>query len=91
MTAGGNLDSQADAIRKAASCDAVILVEKRKSSSFSGIERELDIVRSLDKKVLGCICSIAVSVFRFWVSDQDRQFLSKLAVDFPVILSWGGV
>lgn len=55
VTAGGNLDSQADAIRKAASCDAVILVEKRKSSSFSGIERELDIVRSLDKKVLGCI------------------------------------
>lgn len=55
VTAGGNLDSQADAIRKAASCEAVILVEKRKSSSFSGIERELDIVRSLDKKVLGCI------------------------------------
>lgn len=55
VTAGGNLDSQADAIRKAASCDAVILVEKRKGSSFSGIERELDIVRSLDKKVLGCI------------------------------------
>lgn len=55
VTAGGNLDSQADAIRKAASCDAVILVEKRNCSSFSGIERELDIVRSLDKKVLGCI------------------------------------
>ena len=55
VTAGGNLDSQADAIRKAASCDAVILVEKRRESSFAGIERELDIVRSLDKKVLGCI------------------------------------
>lgn len=55
LTAGGNLDREAEAIRKAASCDAVILVEKRKASSFSGIERELDMVRSLDKKVLGCI------------------------------------
>ena len=55
LISGGNLDREADAIRKAASCDAVILVEKRKASSFTGIERELEIVKSLDKKILGCI------------------------------------
>lgn len=55
LTSGGNLDREAEAIRKAASCDAVILVEKRKESSFTGIERELEIVKSLDKKILGCV------------------------------------
>lgn len=55
LTAGGNLGKDAQAIKKAASCDAVILVEQRNKSLFGGIEQELDVVRSLDKKVIGCI------------------------------------
>lgn len=55
LMVGGNLDWEAEAIKKAADCDAVILVEKRGTSTFSGIERELGMVKSLDKKVLGCI------------------------------------
>lgn len=55
LSVGGNLGKDAQAIKKAASCDAVIIVEQRGRSMFGGIEQELDLVRSLDKKVIGCI------------------------------------
>lgn len=55
LTVGGNLGKDASAIKKAASCDAVVIVEQRGNSMFSGIEQELDLVRSLGKKVIGCI------------------------------------
>lgn len=55
LTVGGNLGKDAQAIKKAASCDAVIVVEQRNKSLFGGIEQELDVVRSLGKKVIGCI------------------------------------
>lgn len=55
LTVGGNLGQDALAIKKAAACDAVIIVEQRDSSLFGGIEQELEVVRSLGKKVVGCI------------------------------------
>ena len=55
LSVGGNLGRDAQAIKKAASCDAVIIVEKRNKSGFGEIEQELDVIRSLGKKVLGCI------------------------------------
>ena len=55
LSVGGNLGKDASAIKKAAACDAVILVEQRGGSLFGGIEQELDLVRSLGKKVIGCI------------------------------------
>lgn len=55
LTVGGNMAKDAKAIKKAASCDAVIVIEKRNKSLFSSIEQELDLVRSLNKKILGCI------------------------------------
>jgi len=55
LSVGGNLGKDALAIKKAASCDAVIIVEQRNKSNFGEIEQELDVVRSLEKKVLGCI------------------------------------
>lgn len=55
LNVGGNLGKDAQAIKKAASCDAVIIVEQRGLSMFGGIEQELDLVRSLSKKVIGCI------------------------------------
>lgn len=55
LSVGGNLGKDALAIKKAASCDAVIIVEQRNKSNFGEIEQELDVVRSLEKKILGCI------------------------------------
>ena len=55
LSVGGNLGRDAQAIKKAASCDAVIVVEKRNKSGFGEIEQELDVIRSLGKKVIGCI------------------------------------
>lgn len=55
LTVGGNLGKEAQAIREAASCDAVILVEQRGRSLFGGIEQELEVVRSLEKRVIGCV------------------------------------
>lgn len=52
---GGNIIRDASAIKKVSSCDAVIMVEERKRSTFADIEQEMDLVRSLDKKVIGCI------------------------------------
>lgn len=55
LAVGGNPCKEALAIKETASCDAVILVERRNASSFSGMEQELDLINSLDKKVLGCV------------------------------------
>lgn len=55
LSVGGNLSKEAQAIKEAASCDAVLIVEKRNQSLFSGIEQELDLVRSLDKKIVGFV------------------------------------
>lgn len=55
LTVGGNLGRSAGAIRKVPGCDGVILVEKRNVSGFASIEQELDVVRSLEKPVIGCM------------------------------------
>lgn len=55
LTVGGDLGRSADAIRKVPGCDGVILVEKRNASGFAAIEQELDVVRSLEKPVIGCM------------------------------------
>lgn len=36
-------------------CDGVILVEERGSSKMTGIEQEIEVIRNLKKKVIGCI------------------------------------
>lgn len=55
LTVGGDLGRSAGAIRKVPGCDGVILVEKRNVSGFASIEQELDVVRSLEKPVIGCM------------------------------------
>lgn len=55
LTAGGNPCKEAETIKEAASCDAVIMVEQREKSMFGNMENELELMRSLNKKVLGCI------------------------------------
>ena len=55
LTVGGDINKEAQAIKKAAACDAVIVVEQRNHSLFGGIEQELDVVQNLDKKILGCM------------------------------------
>ena len=55
LTVGGDINKEAQAIKKAAACDAVIVVEQRNHSLFGGIEQELDVVQKLDKKIRGCM------------------------------------
>lgn len=55
LAVGGNPCKDAQAIKEAASCDAVIVVEKRNASLFSSIEQELSLIKSLNKKILGCV------------------------------------
>lgn len=55
LAIGGDLGRSAGAIRKVPGCDGVILVEKRNISGFAAIEQELDVVRSLEKPVIGCM------------------------------------
>lgn len=55
LLTGGNLGKDVQAIKEVASCDAVILVEQRNHSLFSQVEQELDVVKSLDKKIIGCV------------------------------------
>lgn len=55
LTAGGNVCKDAQTIKTTASSDAVIVVEQRNQSSFGIIEQELDLVGSLNKKIIGCV------------------------------------
>ena len=55
LTVGGNVCKDAQTIKTLASSDAVIIVEKRNQSSFGSIEQELDLVSSLNKKIIGSI------------------------------------
>ncbi len=55
LSVGGDLSRDAQAIRRVSACDGVIIVEARNSSGFSAIEKELEVVRSLNKKIVGCI------------------------------------
>lgn len=55
LAVGGNPCKEAQAIKETASGEAVILVEQRGKSQFSSIERELELVASMNKKVIGCV------------------------------------
>lgn len=55
LMVGGNPCKDAEAIKAAASCDAVIVVERRNKSLFGSIEQELSLVKSLNKKIIGCV------------------------------------
>lgn len=52
---GNNIGTSASTLINAADSDAVILIEKKKSSSLSKIEQEIETINDLDKKVIGVI------------------------------------
>lgn len=51
----GNMNRAAEALQTLTSCDKVILIEQRGVSTFTGIERELETLKTLKKTILGCI------------------------------------
>lgn len=55
VTLGGNLLQDADSLKKLPECDGVILVEQCGKSRYSHVELELEKVRDLEKKVIGCV------------------------------------
>lgn len=57
LLCGSYVKTDVETVKMLPKCDAVILVEKCQCSTMKGIEAELDSVRSLKKKVIGCIVS----------------------------------
>jgi capsular polysaccharide biosynthesis protein len=55
LIAGSDLCDDTDTLRKLASCDGMILVEKRSQSRFNAIRNEIELAESLKKSVYGCI------------------------------------
>ncbi len=52
---GGNLLQDEESLKKLPECDGVILVEQCGNSKYSHVELELEKVRDLEKKVVGCV------------------------------------
>lgn len=44
-----------ETIKLAAQCDGVVLVEKKGTSTYAELEKELDVFTQLNKTVIGCI------------------------------------
>lgn len=55
LVLGGNINKNNDALSKLADVESVIIVEERNVSKSKNIAREIDTVRSCNKKVLGYI------------------------------------
>ena len=55
LVLGGNINKNNDALSKLADVESVIIVEERNVSKSKNISREIDTVRSCNKKVLGYI------------------------------------
>lgn len=55
LSAASGVIRNPETIKLAAQCDGVVLVEKKGTSTFAELERELDAFAQLDKTVIGCI------------------------------------
>lgn len=52
---GGNVFNDAEGLRKLSQCDGVILVEQCGQSLYSNVELEIEKIRDMEKKIIGCI------------------------------------
>ena len=52
---GGNLLTEAESLKRLPECDSVVLVEQCGSSLYSLVEQEIEKIRDMDKKVVGCV------------------------------------
>lgn len=55
LSAASSVIRNPETIKLAAQCDGVVLVEKKGTSTFAELERELDAFAQLDKTVIGCV------------------------------------
>ena len=55
VTFGGNPLQDAESLKKLPECDGVVLVEECGGSKYSHVELELEKIRDLEKKVVGCV------------------------------------
>ncbi len=55
IVSGGNLLTEAESLKKLSGCDSVLLVEQCGISLYSLVEQEIEKIRDLDKKVVGCV------------------------------------
>lgn len=52
---GGSLLNNSKGLTECVSCDAVVLVEQEKTTRYSDVKKEMEIINRYNKKVVGCI------------------------------------
>lgn len=55
LQVASDMNESAATLKKLPECDGVILVEERGTSKFAGIEQEIEVIKNLKKKIIGCI------------------------------------
>lgn len=55
LQVASDMNESAATLKLLPACDGIILVEERGNSKFTAIEQELEVIKSLKKKVIGCI------------------------------------
>lgn len=55
LQVASDMNESAATLKQLPDCDGIILVEERGNSKFAGIEQEIEVIKNLKKKIIGCI------------------------------------